>query len=140
MNGAEIIVDALIDGLRLSDLALNDKCVLALRATGPRILPVLSVAANDATSAAHRRRIIDAIEQIEDMGQLDEHIGKCVWRALLDALRVHNEQLNGKAIEAFSCFPVNAAYDLTWEATYERRRKGYAARLTQAAMRLAHRR
>jgi hypothetical protein len=62
MNGAEIILDALIDGLRLSDLTLNDKCVVALRAIGPCIIPTLTAAANEAASSAHRRRIVDAIE------------------------------------------------------------------------------
>ena len=140
MNGAGFIVDALIDGLRLSDLTLNDKCVRALRAIGPRVIPTLSDAANEAANSAHRRRIVDAIELIEDLGQLEEHAGKHIWRALLDALRVHNERLNAKAIEALSCLPVEAMFELISEATYERRRSGYSARLTQAAMRLGHRR
>ena len=140
MNGAGVIVDTLIDGLRLSDLTLTDKCVRALRAVGPRVIPTLSAAANEAAGSAHRRRIIDAIELIEDLGQLEENAGSLIWKALLDALRVHNEQLNAKAIDALSCLPIEAMFELISEATYERRRSGYSARLTQAAMRLGHRR
>ena len=140
MNDASIIVDALIDGLRLSDLTLTDKCLLALRAIGPRVIPTLSAAANEVAGSAHRRRIVDAIELIEDLGQLDEHAGGHIWRALLDALRVHNKRLNAKAIDALSCLPVEAMFELISEATAERHRGGYSARLTQAAMRLGHRR
>jgi|GEM_PF-4576932 hypothetical protein len=114
--------------------------ILGLRAIGPSIIPTLTAAANEAAGSAHRRRIVDAIELIEDMGQLEEHAGKHIWRALLDALRVNNERLNAKAIDAFSCLPVEAMFELMSEALYERRRTGYSARLTQAARRLGHRR
>jgi len=139
VKGTEIILDTLIDGLRVSDLILNEKCVLALQAIGPRVIPTLSAAANKAASSAHRRRILDATELIEDMGQLEEPVGRHVWKALLDALRVNNKRLNDKAIEAFSCLPVEAVFELISEATFERRRKGYSERLTLAAMRLGHR-
>ena len=139
-NDAEIVLDALIDGLRITDRLLNEACGRALHALGPRVTTALSTAAQDARRPSHRRRIIAIIEMIEDLGQLDAHVGNCVWKALIQALRVHNEQLNDKAIEAFSCLPPEAVFELLTEATYRRNSPGFSARLRRAASALGLRR
>jgi len=142
-NMVSCSVAALIDALRLSDITLCDRCTEALVAIGPRVVPTLNASLNEAKSIAHRRRILDAIELIEDTATLDQpgrDTGRAVWRALLNCLRVSNEQLNEKATEAISHFPQEIVHELVAKATYERRSRGYANRLMAAASRLGIRR
>ena len=136
MNMASTSLDALIDGLRVSDLTLHDNCIRALCAFGPRVAPVLDAAANATTSAKHRRRIRDTIERIEDTVEASPDVGRRVWVALLDCLRVSNSQLNHKAMEAISLFSDSLVIELVAQATYHRRKRAYAQRLMHAASRL----
>lgn len=136
LHNAETVLNALIDGLRVNDRQLNEHCELALRAIGQRVIPALTVAANAATKSAHRRRLLAAIELVEDSDAQPSDIGRCVWRALSEGLRVSDDHLNAKAIAAFGCFPPNAVFELLSQATYARHRKGYSQRLQVAAMRV----
>ena len=135
-SDAETVLDALIDGLRVTDIQLNERCELALQAIGQRALPSLTAATNTATRPAHRRRLLAAIELIEDSDAQPSDATQCIWRALLDALRVSDDQLNAKAVAAIGrCHP-SAVFELISLATYHRRNKGYSQRLQVAAMRV----
>ena len=143
INPASLSVAAFIDALRLTDTTLCDKCTDALIAIGPRVVPTLNAAINEARNTAHRRRIMDVIELIEDTASQNQTVSdsaRAIWRALLDCLRISNEQLNEKATEALSYMPAEMVFELVSEATYERRRPGYSNRLMQAASRLGRRR
>lgn len=134
-NDAGTVLDALIDGLRVTDARLNEHCELALQAIGPQVIPALTAATNSVTQPAHRRRLLAAIELVEDAGASSPQVGGYVWRALLDALRVKEVELNAKAIRAFCCLPAGkTAFELLSLATYERCRKGYSQRLRLASM------
>ncbi len=133
-------VDALIDGLRISDVSLTDKCMKGLCAVGPRVVPVLAAALQAANTAPHRRRIADAIDLIEDTGQSECQTARPVFLALLDCLRISDEPLNAKATEAISMLPAPMVQGVMEKATLHRRKKGYSQRLKIAASRLGLRR
>lgn len=124
LNILSASVDALIDGLRISDLSLCDHCMRALSAIGPRVVPLLNFALNNADTSSHRRRLVDAVELVEDTGQESSESGQLVWNALLECLRVDDEQLNEKATEAISLMPGPMIHDIFTQATYHRRKKG----------------
>jgi hypothetical protein len=131
---AKMVVDALIDGLRLSRPALNDKCSRALRALGGQVIRLLLDVANDhSTRPAHRRRLQATSGTIEDSQPIDDQAGLLIMAALLEALRIDNPQLNGKAVSAISSLPVGVVNCLIAEAACNRKQPGYCVRLLQTA-------
>jgi hypothetical protein len=134
LDGALIVIDALIDGLRIDDQKLNGKCLAALRSVGGRVVPHLRAAAYDrATRASHRRRLLNAAEMIEGFPASDTQAGKHIVDFLLDALRVQNAKLNDKAVAAFGCLPGEVVDHLITEAVCVYKKTGYCARLLTAA-------
>ena len=136
-NDAVTVIDALIDGLRISDRSLNDKCLAALRSVGGRVVPLLQAVANDqSTRTPHRRRLINAIELIKCSDTVDVCISVHVTAALFEALRVHNKRLNSKAMAAIQRFPGGLVNHLITEAVCNRKKTGYCVRLLAAAEQL----
>lgn len=133
IDGALVVIDALIDGLRIDDQELNGKCLAALRSVGGRAVPRLRAVVHDrATRASHRRRLIGAIAAIDDFLAIDAQAGKHIVDFLLEALRVHNVKLNDKAVAAFGCLPGEPVNRLIMEAVCNRKKTGYCARLLRA--------
>ena len=131
------VFDALIDGLRISNQKLNDKCLAALRSIGKRVVPNLQAAAADqATQDPHRRRLLVAIEMIENGLHFDGRVGFHVIEALFESLRVHNSELNCKAIQAIKCLPAGLINRLITEAVCNYKKPGFCVRLLSAAEQL----
>jgi hypothetical protein len=131
---AKMVVDALIDGLRLSRPTLNDQCSRALHALGGQVIPILLNVANDhSTRPAHRRRLQATIGTIEDSQPIDAQAGLLIMAALLEFLRIDNPQLNGKAMSAIATLPLGLVNCLIGEAACNRKQPGYCVRLLQAA-------
>ena len=131
------VIHALIDGLRISDQNLNDKCLTALRSVGGRVVPFLRAVVNEqSTKAPHRRRLINAIELIKRGDAIDACVSVHVVAALFEALRVHNKRLNSKAMAAIQRFPGSLVNRLITEAVCNRNKTGYCVRLLAAAEQL----
>ena len=136
-SDAVTVIHALIDGLRISDQNLNDKCLTALRSVGGRVVPFLRAVANEqSTKVPHRRRLINAIELIKRADAIDACVSVHVVAALFEALRVHNKRLNSKAMAAIQHFPGSLVNHLIAEAVCNRKKTGYCVRLLAVAEQL----
>lgn len=134
-GGAAGVIDVLVEGLRISEKTLNEKCRRALLCFGGRAaLRVQAVSIDPNTSAAHRRRLEEVLGVISDSEQISTGAGTSLQDALLDALRVTNKRLNEKAIAAFAALPWRTIDMLIAEAVSNHEKAaGYCARLLKAA-------
>jgi hypothetical protein len=130
-----VVVDALIEGLRISTKTLNQKCKLALLFFGRRAgLRLRAVADDPDTSAAHRRRLEEVLVERERSSVINVGARRCLLDALLESLRVTNKRLNKKAIAAFGTQPPSSFGVLVEEATLNQDEDvGYCGRLLRAA-------
>lgn len=133
-NGVVAVMEAVIDGLRVADKRLNDKCNLALRAVGDRVIPWLAGVANDeSTGSGHRLRLLAAIDQIEVYRGTNGKVGALVLAALLAGLRVSNAELNRKVTNALPYLGSDIVNRLITETIVNRNKTGYCLRLLKAA-------
>lgn len=134
VHDEQTVIDVLLDGLRISDPTLNDKCLAAIVSIGERIVSHLLAAANDrSTRAPHHARLVAAAELVRDSPVIDARAGELILEAMFDALRVHNEKLNAKAIAAIGCMPSGFVNCLITEAVCKHKSRGHCARLLRAA-------
>ena len=127
------VIYTLIDGLRITDQKLNDKCLAALNSIGGRTKSRMRVVLDQAKPDSHRQRLADAIELIGDCQPVNTKAATYIVDALFDALRVYNVRLNEKAVEALSCLPGELANELIAEAFRQHKKNGYCSRLLRAA-------
>lgn len=130
-----VVIDALIDGLRISKKDLNEKCKLALLSLGGRAAFRVQVVAYDpVTQSAHRRRLEDVLKVITGRERIAAGAVTHLMEALLYALRVEDKQLNERAIAAFGALPVRLIDILISEAVlHQWKAASYCARLLKAA-------
>lgn len=70
-HGPQIVVDALVDGLRISNKGLNEKCKRALISIGRRAAQHLRRAVSTQRMGPnHRRRTEEVIELIDDSKEI----------------------------------------------------------------------
>lgn len=128
------IFAALIDGLRIKDKSLNEKCSSALLATGKGAVPYLTRAADDRrTKAAHRQRLCATIARIEKNEQPDKGEVECLMEALRDGLRVFNVRVNTLATDALRHLGEDSVDHLIARAIIVWKRPGYCERPLLAA-------
>lgn len=132
---AQIVLDVLLEGLRITNRNLNEMCRLALLSIGGRAVFRLQAAANDLrTRATHRQRLKEILERIENSPEMDAGVGQHIMNALLDSLRIKNKRLNDKAIAAFGSLHGSSIGTLITQAILNHKRAaGYCARLLKAA-------
>ena len=130
-----VVIDALIDGLRISKKELNEKCKLALLSLGGRVaFQVQAVAYDPVTQSAHRRRLEELLKVITDTERIAAGAVTHLIEALLYALRVDDRRLNERAIAAFGALPVGLIDTLIAAAIGSQTSSpSYCARLLKAA-------
>ncbi|MEQ8788442.1 MAG: hypothetical protein RIC55_19180 [Pirellulaceae bacterium] len=130
---AELIVAALVEGLRVAATQLNWKCGQALCVLGERIFPYLaSVIEDQGTSEPQRRRLRILMAEMSTARPTDENRGVLVTEAMLEAIRVGESKLNAMAVAAISRFP-GVVDRLIVEAACKRKQADYCVRLLHAA-------
>jgi hypothetical protein len=128
-----LIVDALVEGLRVNSAKLNWRCGRALCALGKPLIPYLmDVIEDERTPAAHRRQLRRLTSEISCARPVDGKRGVLITEALLEAIRVSDPELNAKAIEAIRHFPT-VVDRLIVEAACNRKAPDYCAKLLHAA-------
>ena len=129
-NTAYMIMDALVDGLRLKDEQLQQNAVLALTVIGRKALPFLEEKAKcKKTKPVHRERLLRVAQWLETFGSKPGNEGRTVVNYLIDALRVGNKSLNQKAADALCGLSADVVDRLVPVAFLNWKKAGYCVRL-----------
>ncbi|MCE9552874.1 MAG: hypothetical protein K8T91_05800 [Planctomycetes bacterium] len=134
-NSGAITLEALIDGLRVARPPLNQKCTLAIRALGNRVIPWLTIVADDkGIGLGHRQRLLAIIDQIEEADdEISDGVAGLILDALLAALRVSDPELNHKATRAIICSVPDSVDLFSREALAHVKQTNYCLNLLRAA-------
>lgn len=133
-HGGFVVAQALIDGLRITDVQLNQKCRQALRSIGSCVIPWLVASVNDQSiGETHRQRLLATLDGIDESEGMNSRVGAHALEALLAALRVSNTVLNRKAGEALAFVGPDIIDRLISEAVANYGKRGYCLRLLRAA-------
>jgi hypothetical protein len=98
----DAIIDALLEGLRLADRSLNEKCFAALGDIGrPAIPAVMRILEYGRNLGPHRNRLLGVIRHIQTGMQSAAGVSQSVLCALLDAVRSDDPRLYNKLRVAF---------------------------------------
>lgn len=131
----------MIDGLQLTDLQLKEKCLAAIIAWGPKIVPkLLEVADKPTTGRLLQQELLHAKDLIgRRLCTSGINAADLIVEAILEALRPDFEHLNEKALAAANWLPVSLFERLINMATKNQIQPKYCARLLRAADQLVSR-
>ena len=133
------IVDALIDGFRITDPQLHDRCRPALCAIGGRVLPRLNEVAEDpSTTAWHRSRLRKIIDRIPPQEGLAANVAQLITKALVDGLRPLDDRLHDKVMTALRQLSPSIATNLLAAAAGKQVAPEHCCRLLRAVEQLGH--
>ena len=137
----DVLLAVLIVGLQITDQQLNEKCLAAIVAWGPKIVPkLLEVADKPTTGRLLRRDLLHAKDQIgRRLCTSGVSAAALIVEAILEALRPDFENLNEKALAAAHWLPVSLFDRLINMATKNQNQPKYCARLLRAADQLVSR-
>ena len=133
----ELILAALVDGLRIKNRQLNEKCCHALASMGRDAIKHIRTVENDrATQPLYRQRLSAVAALIENTNACDLPRASTVQAALIEAIRVYNPTLNRKALTAIRTFPCQIAEKLVKHAFLHQKQFGSCTRLLSAVEQL----
>lgn len=138
-EAVRLVVDALIDGLRVADPRLQDRSRQALCAIGSGVLPRLNeIAGERRTTARHRARLRELIDRIPPIEAPAANASQLIVIALIEGLRPSDARLTGKVMAALRELPAAIVSPLVTAVAATRRSPGYCLRLLRALQELGH--
>jgi hypothetical protein len=138
-TAADAIIDALLEGLRLADRSLNDKCTAALADIGKPAFPALMrILEHGQNREPHRNRLLAVARRISNGTRSGVGVAQNIVVALLDAVRSDNPLLVEKVRAAFRVLHPQIANRLILEAVCCRNKVRYCLRLLDLVGELDH--
>ena len=133
----ELILAALVDGLRIKNRQLNEKCCHALASMGRDAIKHIRTVENDrATQPLYRQRLSAVAALIENTNACDLPRASTVQAALIEAIQVNNPTLNRKALTAIRTFPPAIVDEIVLHAQMHLKNSGSCTRLLSAVEQL----
>lgn len=133
------IVDALIEGIRVADVRIQDRSSQALGALGIRVLPRLKeVAEARNTTARHRSRLLELMGNVFPFEDPAANVSQIIVNAFIESLRTRDARLRSKVMTALRELPPNIVSPLIFAAAAKRKSRGYCLNLLRAVRELGH--